>query len=154
MPKSPPKITGRNSPAKRCGRCLKLGNKPVRRQPRQFLYRRRPGRAEDHQMGNGPGDPGPPLFRCEIQAPGGNHHSPAPPPRRQAQLTAAHHLERAPEAPPSDGMTSLPVDQVLTERGEQVSEPAEQVPEQVKEIHMVEYWPPSGASPRATECPG
>src|SRR5215475_7507810 len=105
-------------------------------------------------MGNGPGGPGPPLFRCEIQAPGGDHHNPAPPPRRQAQLTAAHHLERAPEAASSDGMTGLPVNQVLTERGEQVGEPAQQVPQQVKEIHVIEYRPPSGASPRAAESPG
>jgi hypothetical protein len=51
-------------------------------------------------------------------------------------------------------MTSLPVNQVLTEGGEQVGEPAEQVPEQVKEIHVIEYWPPIGASPPATEAPG
>jgi hypothetical protein len=36
-------------------------------------------------------------------------------------------------------MTSLPVGHVLTDRGEQVGEPAEQAPEQVKEIHVIEY---------------
>jgi hypothetical protein len=51
-------------------------------------------------------------------------------------------------------MTSPAVDQVLTERGEQVGEPAQQVPEQVKEIHVIEYWPPSGASPWAAKSPG
>jgi hypothetical protein len=51
-------------------------------------------------------------------------------------------------------MTSPAVDQVLTERGEQVGEPAQQVREQVKEIHVIEYWPPSGASPWAAKSPG
>jgi hypothetical protein len=46
------------------------------------------------------------------------------------------------------------VNQVLTERGDQVGEPAQQVPQQVKEIHVIEYWPPSGASPLAAEFSG
>jgi acylphosphatase len=48
----------------------------------------------------------------------------------------AHHLERASEAATGERAASLPVDQALTERGEQVGEPAQQCTEQVPNVHV------------------
>jgi len=93
--KSPWKITGGNSPAKRCGRRLELSDPAAARQPRQFFPGRRTAWAEDHDVGKGPAGSGRPRLRCEIQAAGRNRRHPASPPRRQTLLTAAHHLEGA-----------------------------------------------------------
>ena len=52
--KSPWKITGWDSPAKRCGRRLEFSDPAVTRRARQFCARRRAARAEDHDVGKGP----------------------------------------------------------------------------------------------------